>query len=68
MASQNGSNEVRLQEAIAAYFQDQENGPVDREAFLARYPDLADELRAFFADHDTVLPRMLSGILRPGFV
>src|SRR5262245_6306769 len=53
MASENGSTEARLQDAIAAYLQEQQDGRgVDRDEFLARYPDLADELRAFFADHD----------------
>ena len=38
---------------IAAYMQQVEAGEVpDREALLAALPDLADRLRAFFADYD----------------
>jgi WD40 repeat protein len=45
------SRERLLEQAIAAYYQASEAGQEpDREAFLARYPELADELRSFFAD------------------
>ncbi len=41
-------HELRLYEAIAAYYQAREAGEsLDRAAFLARYPDLAGELAAF---------------------
>src|SRR5437870_12816103 len=42
-----------LDTIIADYVQQVEAGPVpDREALLARHPDLAERLRAFFADYD----------------
>src|SRR5262245_55648208 len=42
------SEELRLEEALAEYLQAEEQGqPPGREIFLARYPDLADRLRAF---------------------
>jgi RNA polymerase sigma-70 factor (ECF subfamily) len=51
MTNDHSSNESRLDEIIAEYLQRVEAGqPVDREALLQQYPELADELRAFFAD------------------
>jgi hypothetical protein len=42
-----------LDEIIAKYVQQIEAGTVpDREALLAQHPELADRLRAFFADYD----------------
>jgi WD40 repeat protein/predicted Ser/Thr protein kinase len=47
------AREERVNEAIAAYLEAAEAGRApEREAFLARYPDLADELRAFLDDRD----------------
>lgn len=45
------SGEQRLNEAIAAYYQAAEAGQTPAHAeFLARYPDLAEELASFLAD------------------
>jgi serine/threonine-protein kinase len=50
-----GSHHDPLDAVIADYLQQVEAGVVpDREALLARHPDLADQLRAFFADYDRV--------------
>jgi WD40 repeat protein/HEAT repeat protein/tRNA A-37 threonylcarbamoyl transferase component Bud32 len=47
------SHERRVDEAIAEYLAACEAGtPPDRDDFLAQYPDLADSLSAFLADHD----------------
>src|SRR5262249_1134526 len=47
--------ERRLDEAIAEYLAAAGTGrPPDRGLFLARYPDLADELAEFFDDEDCI--------------
>ena len=43
--------EKRVDDAIAEFFEARENDrPLDRHIFLARYPDLADDLSSFLAD------------------
>ncbi len=47
------ASEQHLHEVIAAYLQAIDKGQSpDRQELLARHPDLADSLQAFFADHD----------------
>jgi hypothetical protein len=47
------SREQRLQEALAEYLQAAEAGRAPgRDEFLARHPELADELAAFFRNKD----------------
>jgi WD40 repeat protein len=54
-SSQPSSREQRLHEAIAAYLGSIEAGQAqDRADLLARHPDLAAELKAFFTGHDQV--------------
>src|SRR6516162_9491896 len=45
--------EERIDEVIAEFLVAEAAGQSpDRDALLARHPDLTDELRSFFADHD----------------
>jgi DNA-binding beta-propeller fold protein YncE len=54
-SSQPSSREQRLHEAIAAYLACIEAGQApDRADLLARHPDLAAELEAFFTGHDQI--------------
>jgi hypothetical protein len=49
----NTERSARLDELIAAYLEAVEIGrSPDRDAWLAEHPDLADDLRQFFANHD----------------
>jgi WD40 repeat protein len=46
----------RLDSVVAEYLDAVESGVLpDRGEWLARHPDLADDLRAFFADHDRLV-------------
>src|SRR5688572_9002596 len=45
----------RLSDVIAGYLDTVERGGhSDRQALLAAHPDLAEQLRAFFTDHDVM--------------
>jgi hypothetical protein len=61
----------RVDRVILGYLEAVDAGRApDRRALLARHPDLADDLRAFFADHDGVgrltRPLRSAGAARPG--
>ena len=46
-------HEERLQAIVAAFLEADATGkPLDREGLLQQHPELAEELAAFFADHD----------------
>jgi len=46
-------HEERLQAIVAAFLEADATGkPLDREELLKQHPELAEELAAFFADHD----------------
>jgi WD40 repeat protein len=53
MSGASVSREQRMQQIVAAYLQDVEQGKnPDRDQLLAQHPDLADELRSFLVDND----------------
>jgi hypothetical protein len=55
---------TRVNEILAAYLQSVDAGKApSRQELLARHPDLAAELQAFFADHDEL--DQLAGPVRP---
>ena len=48
-------HEERVERVIAEFLAAEDAGtPLDRDAVLAQHPDLADELRTFFRDHDRI--------------
>jgi tRNA A-37 threonylcarbamoyl transferase component Bud32 len=48
-----GTREDRLNNILAAYLEAERTGPApDRDALLAQYPDLTEDLRSFFRDRD----------------
>src|SRR5690242_18536109 len=50
-----GCNAEGLEEVLAAYLQAEEAGErPDRDQWLARHPDLSDELRVFFESRERV--------------
>ena len=57
----------RLEEVLAAFLADGDaGGEAGRRQLLAEHSDLADELAAFFQDHDRKLPRGVSRRLFSG--
>jgi serine/threonine protein kinase len=57
--------EERVNEVIAAYLEaDRAGEPPDHEELLAQHPDLADELRAFFADR-ACLAQLVGPVAKP---
>jgi serine/threonine-protein kinase len=51
--NQSGSWDERVDRVVAAYLEAEQAGQaVDREELLRQHPDLARELRSFFADRD----------------
>jgi serine/threonine-protein kinase len=62
------NREERLDEAVAAIVEAAESGSVpDRAHWLARYPDLLDELAQFFEDQEQLelLTRPLRSLIKP---
>src|SRR3954447_20276748 len=61
---ESGEREQRLQDVIAAYLEADKDGRApSRDEWLARHPDLADDLRRFLDNHAWAL--CLGGPLRP---
>src|SRR5271157_6670170 len=55
MAMASDDHEERVERVIAEFLAAEDAGtPLDRDAVLAQHPDLADELRSFFRDHDRI--------------
>jgi WD40 repeat protein len=53
--SHDSTNSARLDEVLLDYLRRVDRRePVDREAFIAEHPDVAEQLRAFFADSSAV--------------
>src|SRR3954466_5745148 len=45
-------DDAGLDAAVCEYLREVERGDVDRQAFVARYPQYQNELQEFFADQD----------------
>lgn len=55
MSSTEARREDRLERIIADYLVDEDAGTsVERSRLLEAHPDLADELLAFFVEHDRI--------------
>ena len=53
--AETSDRERRIEEIIADFLAAEDQGqPLALEAILAQHPDLVDELRAFFKDHDRI--------------
>ncbi|MDB5391785.1 MAG: repeat-containing protein [Planctomycetaceae bacterium] len=56
-AAQDPARQVLFEQALAEYLRlDEQGQPFDRLAFLAAHADLADDLRLFFRNHDSICP------------
>ena len=54
-SGQQSENQTRLEDVLADYVHSVEQGqPFDRQALLAAHPDLADDLRSFFRNRDSI--------------
>ena len=65
----NPSSNERLDQILAVYLESERSGlTLDRQRLLADHSDLADELRAFFADHDRMKAMADASDQKPGIL